>query len=55
MVFLPPIPIPTEGTREEKVRMIAQRFADIIAETIRVHPEQWGVFYPFWDVDWKPE
>ena len=54
-VFLPPVPIPSEGSRDKKVRLMAQRYADIIAETIRVHPEQWGVFYPFWDADWKPE
>lgn len=55
MVFLPPVPVPTEGTRDEKVQVMTQMYADIIAETIRVHPEQWGVFYPFWDGDWKPE
>lgn len=55
MVFLPPIPIPEEGTKEEKVTKMTQTFADIIANTIRVHPEQWAVFYPFWDADWQPE
>jgi KDO2-lipid IV(A) lauroyltransferase len=55
MMFLPPIPIATEGTREERVRAMTQRFADIIAETIKLFPEQWGVFYPFWDAEWKPE
>ncbi len=55
MVFLPPIPIPVSGTRDEKVKVMTQMFADIIANTIRVHPEQWGVFYPFWNADWKPE
>lgn len=55
MVFLPPIPIPEEGTKEDKVRQMTQTFADIIANTIRVHPEQWAVFYPFWDADWQPE
>lgn len=55
MVFLPPIPIPEEGTRDEKVKEMTQMFADIIANTIRVHPEQWAVFYPFWDSAWKPE
>lgn len=54
-VFLPPIPIPTEGDRDRKVAAITQAFADIIAETIRLHPEQWAVFYPFWESNWKPE
>jgi KDO2-lipid IV(A) lauroyltransferase len=55
MIFLPPVPIPEEGDRDAKVREMTQRFADVIAGTIRVHPEQWGVFYPFWDAEWKPE
>lgn len=55
MVFLPPIPIPDEGGKEEKVRKMAQCFADIIAATIRLHPEQWAAFYPFWDSNWQPE
>lgn len=54
-VFHPPIPIPEEGTKEEKVVKMTQCFADIIADTIKVFPEQWGVFYPFWDGVWKPE
>ncbi len=55
MRFLPPIPVPTEGTRDEKVRRIAQTFADVIAEAVSFFPEQWAVFYPFWDAEWKPE
>ncbi len=55
MVFLPPIPIATEGDRDEKVRKMAQNFANIIAEQISFHPEQWGVFYPFWEGNWRPE
>ncbi len=53
-LFLPPIPAPEQGSRDEKVREMTQAFADVIAETIRMHPEQWAVFYPFWDADWKP-
>ena len=55
MQFLPPVPLATEGTREERVRAMTQRFADVIAETIRFFPDQWAVFYPFWDAEWKPE
>ncbi|MCD8140211.1 MAG: lysophospholipid acyltransferase family protein [Planctomycetaceae bacterium] len=55
MIFLPPIPIPASGERDKKVQVMTQMFADVIANTIRVHPEQWGVFYRFWDADWKPE
>ncbi len=55
VVFLPPLPIPETGTRDEKVKEITQTFANIIANTIRVHPEQWAVFYNLWDTEWKPE
>ncbi|MDR1519605.1 MAG: lysophospholipid acyltransferase family protein [Planctomycetota bacterium] len=54
-VFHPPIPVPAEGDRDEKVRLMTQVFADLIADTIRLHPEQWAVFYPFWDAEWRPE
>lgn len=55
MVFLPPIPMAVEGTKDERVRKMTQAFADVIAERIKVHPEQWAVFYSFWDADWRPE
>ena len=54
-VFHPTIPVPAEGDRDEKVRRMTQAFADLIAETIRLHPEQWAVFYHFWEADWRPE
>ncbi|MDR1533690.1 MAG: lysophospholipid acyltransferase family protein [Planctomycetota bacterium] len=54
-VFHPPIPIPAAGDRAEKVCRMTQAFADVIAETIRLHPEQWAVFYPFWEGNWRPE
>lgn len=54
-VFHPPIPVPEAGDRDEKVRIMTQAYADVIAETIRLHPEQWAVFYPFWQANWRPE
>ena len=54
-VFHPPIPAPAEGDRDDKVRRMTQVFADVIAETIRLHPEQWAVFYHLWEADWQPE
>jgi KDO2-lipid IV(A) lauroyltransferase len=54
-VFLPPIPIPEQGDRDEKVRVMTQAFADVIARWIQMCPEQWGVFYDFWQADWQPQ
>ncbi len=54
-VFLPPVPAPEEGTREEKVVAMTQSFAHIIEDAIRMNPEQWAVFYPIWEGTWRPE
>ena len=54
-VFLPPLPVPEEGSRDERVLAITQAFAGIIEDAIRMHPEQWAVFYSFWDANWRPE
>ncbi|MDR0361727.1 MAG: hypothetical protein LBJ46_03425 [Planctomycetota bacterium] len=55
IIFLPPIKIPGEGTRDEQVKAVTQSFASIIENAIRMFPEQWAVFYSFWAADWKPE
>jgi Lauroyl/myristoyl acyltransferase len=55
LIFLPPVPAPIEGTRDEKVRQMTQSFADIIASYIEMYPDQWAVFYPFWEGNWQPE
>ncbi len=54
LIFLPPIPMPTEGARDERVQQMTQAFANVIAAYIEMHPEQWAVFYPFWEGNWKP-
>lgn len=53
-VFLPPLKVPEQGDRNEKVTAITQQFANVMENTIRMFPEQWAVFYSFWDADWKP-
>jgi KDO2-lipid IV(A) lauroyltransferase len=54
IVFQKPIAPPEHGTREEKTRALTQLYAKVIEEAIRWHPEEWGVFYPVWDGEWKP-
>ena len=54
-VFLPPLPVPEEGSRDEKVVAITQSFANIIEDAVRLYPEQWAVFYSFWEANWQPE
>ncbi|MCD8245693.1 MAG: lysophospholipid acyltransferase family protein, partial [Parabacteroides sp.] len=54
-VFLPPLAMPVEGDREEKVRAITQQFAQVMENAIQMFPEQWAVFYSFWAADWQPE
>lgn len=54
-VFLPPLAVPEGGTRDERVLAITQSFANIIENAVRMYPEQWAVFYSFWDANWRPE
>ncbi|MDR3211791.1 MAG: hypothetical protein LBU79_07735 [Planctomycetota bacterium] len=53
-IFLPPLPVPPPGPREERVRALTQSFANVIEDAVRSYPEQWAVFYPFWDATWNP-
>jgi len=47
-LILPPL-APRPGLeREEAVRELTARCADVIAEQIRAHPTQWYVFHEFW-------
>ncbi len=54
IVFAPPIPMPEQGTKEEKVLAVTQAYARVIEEAIRWHPEEWTVFYGVWDEEWQP-
>jgi KDO2-lipid IV(A) lauroyltransferase len=51
--FKPPIEIPREGTKREKVRQITQAYAHVIEDAIRWHPEEWTVFYRVWEEEWQ--
>lgn len=44
----PPIFPPDEGTPEEKMLTMTQRFANFVERYVRKHPEQWATFYSYW-------
>jgi KDO2-lipid IV(A) lauroyltransferase len=48
-----PINVPQEGDKKEKVRQMTQKYAKVIEEIIRWHPEEWTVFYNVWKEEWK--
>lgn len=52
MAFEEPIPLPTEGTKEERVLAMTQAYARVIEDAIRWHPEEWTVFYRVWEEEW---
>lgn len=47
----PPLPVPSEGTLEERVREGTQRLAAALEGLIREAPEQWLVVVPNWPSD----
>ncbi len=51
VVVRPAIPIPAEGSRTEKVRMMTQALADEMESLIRAAPEQWHLVQPNWPSD----
>ncbi len=50
--FHPPIHPPEDGTKDEKVKVMMQQFANQMESVIREHPEEWGVFYRVWEEAW---
>jgi KDO2-lipid IV(A) lauroyltransferase len=50
-VVRPPLQLPTEGTREERVAAGAQLLARELEAIIREHPEQWHLFQANWPSD----
>ena len=50
-----PIPIPTEGTREEKVRAVTQAIAHSFEPAMREHSIDWHMMQPVWLADLDPE
>ena len=47
----PQVPIPSEGSREEKVAAMTGAVADVLAGGIREHPEDWHMMQPLWTAD----
>ena len=43
------IRVSTVVPRDQAMREATQRFADQFGERLRVHPEYWYQFYPYWD------
>ncbi|QPP09829.1 phosphatidylinositol mannoside acyltransferase [Streptomyces bathyalis] len=44
----PPVPVPSEGTREEKTAVMTQAVADTFAGGIAEHPEDWHMLQRLW-------
>ena len=51
VVIRPAIPVPTEGTRSEKVRTMTQDLAVEMEALIRAAPHQWHLVQPNWPSD----
>ncbi|HEX4811917.1 MAG TPA: phosphatidylinositol mannoside acyltransferase [Nonomuraea sp.] len=48
------VPVPQEGTRQEKVAALAQRLADVFEKGISDHPEDWHMLQRLWLDDLRP-
>jgi lauroyl/myristoyl acyltransferase len=48
IVVEPPIEPPHVGDRREAARIMTQKFADVVAQYVRMFPAQWGVFFKAW-------
>ena len=48
MVFEPPLKMPEEGTREEKIRRLCEAWMEVLARWVGRYPTQWYVFQEFW-------
>lgn len=51
VVVRPPIPIPADGDRSHRIRVVTQLLADEFERFIRVAPEQWHLLQPNWPSD----
>ena len=50
----PPLPMPTEGTKPEKIAALCQAVADTFAKGIAEHPADWHMLQRLWLVDLDP-
>ncbi len=46
-----PLPLPEEGSKEDRVAAGAQLLADALEQRIRRRPEDWHLFVPNWPSD----
>jgi lauroyl/myristoyl acyltransferase len=53
-VVHPPIPVPAEGTRDEKIAALCQALADVFAKGIAEHPADWHMLQRLWLDDLDP-
>ena len=49
-----PLPVPTQGTEQERVAVLTQRLADVFAANVQAHPEDWHMLARFWRDDLEP-
>ena len=50
----PELPVPAEGTKQQKTRVLCQQLADCFAEGIAEHPADWHMLQRLWLVDLDP-
>lgn len=55
VVVRPPLQIPTQGSKTEKVRAMTQALAHELADIIEESPEQWHLVQPNWPSDGWPD
>ncbi|GAA4065817.1 phosphatidylinositol mannoside acyltransferase [Nonomuraea soli] len=48
LIIDPEIPVPVEGTRQEKVAVVAQRLVEVFEKGIADHPEDWHMMQRLW-------
>ena len=50
-----PIDVDRDRPRDEAIQAAAQSFADQLGARVRVHPEYWYHFYPYWSAQDAPD
>ncbi|MDF5752011.1 phosphatidylinositol mannoside acyltransferase [Spongiactinospora sp. TRM90649] len=50
----PEIPVPEEGTRQEKIAVVAQGLMDVFEKGIAEHPQDWHMLQRLWLDDLEP-
>jgi KDO2-lipid IV(A) lauroyltransferase len=48
------VPVPDTGTREEKIHAMTQAVADVFAQEIAAHPQDWHMLQRLWTADLDP-